>query len=76
LPPHSAQEPTGLQPQATGIEAEPKAHPNAMQIAPTFKEIENIMDLLMQTEQTSNYLPYQLKRKKKRRRRKNLNNNQ
>jgi len=76
LPTHSAQEPIGLQPQANAVEAETKAHPNAMQIAAPFKEIENIMDTLMQTEQTSNYLPYQLKRKKKRRRRKNLNNNQ
>lgn len=76
LPPHLAQEPIGSPSQANAIEAETKAHPNAMQIAPTFKEIENIMDILMQTEQTSNYLPYQLKRKKKRRRRKNLNNNQ
>ena len=76
LPTHSAQEPIGLQPQANAVEAETKAHPNAMQIAAPLKEIENIMDTLMQTEQTSNYLPSQLKRKKKRRRRKNLHNNQ
>ncbi len=76
LPPHSAQEPIGSQPQANAFEAETKAHPNAMQIAAPFKEIETILDVLLQTEQTSNYLPYHLKRKKKRRRRKNLNNNQ
>jgi hypothetical protein len=76
LPPHSAQEPIVLQPQASAVEAETKAHPNAMQIAAPFKEIENILDALMQTEQTSNYLPYHLKRKKKRRKRKNLGNNQ
>jgi len=76
LPPHSAQEPIGLQPQATAFEAEAKAHPNVMQIATPFKEIENLLDTLMQTEQTSNYLPYQLKKKRKKRRRKNLNNNQ
>ena len=76
LPPHSAQEPIGLQPQASAVEAETKAHPNAIQIAAPFKEIENILDVLMQTEQTSNYLPYQLKRKRKKRRRRNLNNNQ
>jgi len=76
LPPHSAQKPIGLQPQASAVEAETKAHPNAMQIAAPFKEIENILDALLQTEQTSNYLPYHLKRKKKRRKRKNLNNNQ
>ena len=76
LPPHSAQEPIGLQPQANAGEAETKAHPNAMQIASPFIEIENILDTLMQAEQTSNYLPYQLKRKKKKRKRKNLNNNQ
>ena len=74
LPPH--QKPIGLQPQASAVEAETKAHPNAMQIAAPFKEIENILDALLQTEQTSNYLPYHLKRKKKRRKRKNLNNNQ
>ena len=76
LPPHSAQEPTGLQPQATAIEAETKAHPNSMQNTAPFKEFENILDTLLQTEQASNYLPYQLKRKKKRRKRTNQNNNQ
>ena len=75
LPPHSAQEPIGLQPQATAFETETKAHPNVLQITATFKEIENILDTLMQTEYTSNYLPYQLKKKRKKRR-KNLNNNQ
>ena len=76
LPPHSAQELIGLQPQANAGEAEAKAHQNAMQIAAPFKEIENILDTLVQTEQASNYLPYQLKKKKKKRKRKNLNNNQ
>ena len=74
LPKHSAQEPIGLQPQASAGEAETKAHSNSIQIAAPFKEIENILDTLMQTEYTSNYLPYQLKRKRKKRRRKNLNN--
>jgi hypothetical protein len=76
LPPHSAQEPTGLQPQANAFEAETKAHPNSMQNTAPFKEFENILDTLLQTEQASNYLPYQLKRKKKRRKRTNQNNNQ
>ncbi len=76
LPPHSAQEPIGLQPQANASEAETKAYPNAMQIAAPFKEIENILDALLQPEHSSNYLPYQLKRKRKKRNRKNLNNNQ
>jgi hypothetical protein len=76
LPAHSAQEPIGSQPQANAFEAETKAHPNVRQIAASFKEIENIMDILMQTEQTSNYLPHQLKRKRKKRRRKNMSNNQ
>jgi len=76
LPPHSAQKPIGLQPPANAVESETKVHPNAIQIAAPFKEIENILDILMQPEQTSNYLPYQLKRKKKRRKRNNLNNNQ
>jgi len=76
LPPHSAQESTGLQPQATAVEAETKAYPNAMQMTGSFKEIENLLDTLIQTEQTSNYLPYQLKRKRRKRKRKNLNNNQ
>ena len=76
LPPHSAQEPIGLQSQANAVEAETKAHPNVMQITAPFKEIENILDILMQTEYTSNFLPHQLKRKKKRRKRRTLNNNQ
>ncbi len=75
LRPHSAQKPIGLQPQANVVEAETKVHPNAMQIAPLFKEIENILDALLQPEHASDYLPYHLKRKKKRRKRKNLNNN-
>jgi len=76
LPPHSAQEPTGLQPQASAFEAETKVHLNVLQIAAPFREIESLLDTLMQTEQASNYLPYQLKRKKKRRKRTNQNNNQ
>jgi len=76
LPPHTAQKPIGLQPEANAVEAEAKAHLNTMQIAAPFKEIENILDVLMQPEQTSNYLPYQLKKKRKKKRRKNLNNNQ
>ena len=76
LRPHSAQEPIGLPPQANAFEAETKVYPNAMPIAAPFKEIENILDTLMQTEQTSNCLPYQLKKKRKKRKRKNLNNNQ
>ena len=76
LHPHSTQKPIGLQPQASAVEAETKAHPNAMQITAPFKETDNILNTLMQTEQTSNYLPYQLKRKKRRRKRRNLNNNQ
>jgi hypothetical protein len=76
LPPHSAQEPTGLQPQANAFEAEIKVQPNSVQITAPIKEIENILDALMQPEYASNYLPYQLKKKRKKRRRKNLNNNQ
>jgi hypothetical protein len=76
LPPHSAQKPIELQHQATAFEAETKAHPNVLQITAPFKEIENILDALMQPEHASDYLPYQLKRNKKKRRRKNLNNNQ
>ena len=76
LPTHSAQEPIGFQPQANAIEAGTKAHPNVLQIVAPFKEIENILDVLLQPEQTSNYLPYHLKRKRKRRKRNNLNNNQ
>lgn len=76
LPPHSAQEPIGLQPQTKAGEAETKAHPNALQITTPFKEIENLLDTLMQPEQASNYLPYQLKRKRRKRKRKNINNNQ
>jgi hypothetical protein len=75
LPPHSDQKPIGIQPQSNAVEAETNAYQNAMQIHAPFKEIENILDTLMQTEQTSNYLPYQLKKKKKKRKRKDLNNN-
>jgi hypothetical protein len=75
LSPHSAQEPIGLQPQSNVVEAETKVHPNVLQIAAPFKEIENIQDALLQPEHASDYLPYQLKRNKKKRRRKNLNNN-
>jgi len=75
LPAHSAQEPIGSPPQATAFEAETKAHPKVPQIAAPFREIENLLDALIQTENTSNYLPYQLKKKRKKRRRKNLNNN-
>ncbi len=76
LPPHSAQKPIGLQPQASAVEAETNGRQNASPFAASFKESESVLDTLMKAEQVRNYLPYQLKRKKKRRKRRNLNNNQ
>jgi hypothetical protein len=71
---HSAQKPIGLQPQVTDSVVQTREHQNALQTAAPSNESENILDILMQPEQTSNYLPYQLK--KKRKKRKILNTNQ
>lgn len=73
---HPAQKQIGLQPQAIASMAETKANQNEPQLASTSKRPENILDALMQTEQTSDYLPNQLKKNKKKRKRKNQNNNQ
>ena len=71
---HRAQKPIGLQPQAMAVEAETKAAQNAPQIATISKGTETVLDALMQSEQTLNYLPHQLKKNKRKRKRKNLNN--
>ncbi|MFA5330067.1 MAG: relaxase/mobilization nuclease domain-containing protein [Prolixibacteraceae bacterium] len=76
LPPHSAQEPIGLQPQANTGEAETKDWQIDRKIATPLAEAGNILNALMHPEQAPNYLPYHLKRRKKRRKRRNLNNNQ
>jgi hypothetical protein len=76
LPGHPAQKQTGLQPQAVAAVAETKVLSNDRQTAIASKETESILDTLMQTEQSSNYLPHQLKKKRKKRKRKNQSNNQ
>jgi type IV secretory pathway VirD2 relaxase len=73
---HPARKQIGLQPQAVASVAETKASQNEPQLASTSKGAENILDALMQAEQTSDYLPNQLKKNKKKRKRKNQNNNQ
>jgi len=66
---HPAQNPTGLQPQATTASAETKDAAFGI-------EAVNLLDALMQSEQVSQYLPHHLKGKKKKRKNRNQNNNQ
>jgi hypothetical protein len=73
---HPAQKQVGAQPQATTSPTETKVDQNNLSPDSPTKEHENIMDVLLQPEYTSSFMPYQLKRKKKKRKRKNLNNNQ
>ncbi|UAB86052.1 relaxase/mobilization nuclease domain-containing protein [Zunongwangia sp. SCSIO 43204] len=65
----------GLQPQ-TIAEAETKETDKEVQSAtiPTGKE--NVLEVLTQAENTSDYLPNQLKKKRKKKKKRNLNNNQ
>ncbi|GGB83203.1 mobilization protein [Flavobacterium suaedae] len=65
----------GLQPQTTAA-AETKEAGENFQYAtiPTGKE--NVLEVLTQAENTSEYLPNQLKKKRKKKKKRNLNNNQ
>ena len=65
----------GLQPQTTAA-AETKEADKEVQSAtiPTGKE--NVLEVLTQAENTSDYLPNQLKKKRKKKKKRNLNNNQ
>lgn len=76
LLPHSAQKPIGLQPQATASVAETKTSQNDQKTNISLPEIGNALNALMQPEQASDYLPYQLKKNRRKKKRKNLNNNQ
>ncbi|WP_373060154.1 relaxase/mobilization nuclease domain-containing protein [Zunongwangia sp. H14] len=64
----------GLQPQTTAA-AETKEADKEVQYAtiPTGKE--NVLEVLTQAENTSDYLPNQLKKKRKKKKKRNLNNN-
>ncbi len=73
---HSAQKHIGLQPQATASVAETKTNQNDQKTNISLPEIGNALDALMQPEQASDYLPYQLKKNRRKKKRKNLNNNQ
>lgn len=61
---------TGLQPHADDSAAETEAFSNGSQIAAISGSIGQILDTVMKPEQTSDYMPYQLKRNRKKRRRK------
>jgi hypothetical protein len=76
LPPHSVQKQVGPQSQGTAAPTETKMGQNNLQPAATTKRTDNIPETLLQPEQASDFMPYQLKRRKKKRKRKNLNNNQ
>lgn len=62
---HSAQKPeVGLQPQATAA-AETKDTPQLEGTTTSLSTVENLLEILVQAEQVSNYLPYHLKKKRK-----------
>lgn len=65
----------GLQPQATAAE-ETKETDKGFQSVSISKGKENVLEVLTQAENTSEYLPNQLKKKRKKKKKRNLNNNQ
>jgi hypothetical protein len=71
----TAQKPLGLPTKTATSPKETKVDQNNLQPASPTKR-DNILETLLQPEQASDFMPYQLKRRKKKRRRKNLNNNQ
>jgi len=78
LPQNSARKQIGLQQQADDSAAETGTFSKGSQIAAVSGSIEQILDTVIKPEQTSDYMPYQLKRnrKKRRRKRKFFRNNQ
>lgn len=67
---HSARKPeVGLQPQATAA-AETKDVLRHEDIASPFSSSENLLEILVQPEQVSDYLPYHLKKKRKKKKKK------
>ena len=65
----------GLQPQTTAA-AETKEVDKEYQSVSILTGKENVLEVLTQAENTSNYLPNQLKKKRKKKKKRNLNNNQ
>jgi len=65
----------GLQPQAAAA-AETKEADKEAQSASISIGKENVLQVLTQAENTSEYLPNQLKKKRKKKKKRNLNNNQ
>ncbi|MEO2072066.1 MAG: relaxase/mobilization nuclease domain-containing protein [Zunongwangia sp.] len=65
----------GLQPQ-TAAAAETKEVDKEYQSVSILTGKENVLEVLTQAENTSNYLPNQLKKKRKKKKKRNLNNNQ
>lgn len=66
---HSAREPAGLQPQVTAA-AETKAVFRPEEVATSSSSAENLLEILVQAEQVSGYLPYHLKKKRKKKKKK------
>ena len=73
---HSAQKQKelGIQPQHPA--AESKADANEPKLVFTLKEGKDLLDVLLQTEQSSDYVSNRFKRRRKKRRKKSLNTNQ
>ena len=65
----------GLQPQTTAA-AETKEADKEVQSVSILTGKENVLEVLTQAENTSEYLPNQLKKKRKKKKKRNLNNNQ
>lgn len=65
----------GLQPQTTAA-AETKEADKGFQSVSISTGKENVLEVLTQAENTSDYLPNQLKKKRKKKKKRNLNNNQ
>lgn len=65
----------GLQPQTTAA-AETKEADKEVQYATIPTRKENVLEVLTQAENTSEYLPNQLKKKRKKKKKRSLNNNQ
>ncbi len=74
LPPPAPKPGIGLQPQAMAA-AETRDYENAQQPAAFSAQKESLLEIIMQPEQASDYLPYHFKKKRKKKKRKNISGN-
>lgn len=71
---HSVQKHSGLHPLATAPEGVTNANHQPTGRTSLFPEIAKALDAVLQPEETSDYMPYQLKKKRRKKKRRTINN--